>query len=46
MDALNEQIEFATLDMTNADVVRDLEADRSVVGMDKVWYNCTDDYLD
>lgn len=46
MDAINEQVEFATLDMTNADVIVDREADRSVVGMDKVWYNSTDDFLD
>jgi hypothetical protein len=46
MDALIEQVEFTTLDMSNADVASNLLEDRSVVGMDKVWYNCTDDYLD
>lgn len=46
MDAAVEQVEFETLEMAETKRRREANPDRSVVGMDKVWYNCTDDYLD
>lgn len=46
MDAMVEQLEVETLELADSKKRRKEQPDRSVVGMDKVWYNCTDDYLD
>jgi hypothetical protein len=46
MDALIEFVDYARADAADREAEREGKPDRSVVGMDKVWYNCTDDYLD
>jgi len=46
MDALIEFAEHSRLDLKDIEPEQDTQPDRSVVGMDKIWYNCTDDYLD
>jgi len=46
MDAAVELAEFETVEAAELRKRRDLQVDRSVVGMEKVWYNCEDDYLD
>jgi len=46
MDALIEIVDYARLDMKDFEPESEAQPDRSVVGMEKVWYNCEDDYLD
>jgi hypothetical protein len=46
MDAAVELAEFEAREAAELNKRRKVQADRSAVGMDKVWYNCEDDYLD